>query len=229
MEMTKEGLEQNGQAQSQQILSYNSEEERDASAYDFLWISERYYLQGICHFLVVIQTAPPKNMLSYESPMNCIFNDVIRLDFQKFKTVLGEHQESIKNQRLTWEEEHKEDNENYEDVPTDEKITAKQNFLEHMAKAAKFALNSQSWLQLVSILIYVWNVFSYDLTTPLELTLSDSWKHVVVLAECSLYLLEYLQQGGQLRKIAGKAIDTLKNQKPLFEKIDGKTVAFKFD
>lgn len=65
-------------------------------------------------------------------------------------------------------------------------------FLETMAKAAKFALNSHSWLQLVSILLYVWNVFSYTMTTPLDLTRTTAWKHVVVLAECSLYLLEYL-------------------------------------
>ena len=67
------------------------------------------------------------------------------------------------------------------------------SFLEVMAKAAKFALNSRSWLQLMNIILYSWNAFSYDLTNPLELTTgSDAWKSVVVLAECSLYLLEFL-------------------------------------
>ena len=73
-----------------------------------------------------------------------------------------------------------------------------------MAKAAKFALNSRSWLQLINIILYTWNAFSYDLTNPLELSqLTDAWKSVVVIAECSLFLLEFLQQGGKLRKLTG--------------------------
>jgi len=86
------------------------------------------------------------------------------------------------------------------------------SFLEVMAKAAKFALNSKSWLQLVNIILYTWNAFSYDLTNPLELTTSsDAWKNIVVIAECSLFLLEFLQQGGQLRTQKGQDIDQVKN------------------
>jgi hypothetical protein len=64
----------------------------------------------------------------------------------------------------------------------------------------------------VSIIQYVWNVFSYDLTSPLELTETSAWKHLTVIAECSLYLLEYLQKGGKLRKIVNREIDQVKNQ-----------------
>ena len=39
-----------------------------------------------------------------------------------------------------------------------------------MARAAEYAKNSRSWLQLVAIIRYVWNVFAFDLTDPLELT-----------------------------------------------------------
>jgi len=86
------------------------------------------------------------------------------------------------------------------------------SFLEVMAKAAKFALNSKSWLQLVNIILYTWNAFSYDLTNPLELTMStDAWKNVIIIAECSLYLLEFLQQGGKLRTQKGQEIDQVKN------------------
>ena len=81
-----------------------------------------------------------------------------------------------------------------------------------MARAAQFALNSRSWLQLVSIIIYVWNGFAYDLTNPLELCLvPEAWQSVVILAECSLYLLEFLQKGGKLRTLAGRDIDKVKN------------------
>jgi hypothetical protein len=105
-----------------------------------------------------------------------------------------------------------------------ERVNRVTSFLEVMAKAAKFALNSKSWLQLVSIIQYVWNAFSYDLTNPLELTETKSWQSLVELAECSLYLLEYLQKGGKLRKILNRDIDQIKNQKPQLD--PAKTVKF---
>ena len=92
-------------------------------------------------------------------------------------------------------------------------------FLLVMAKAAKYAINSRSWLQLVSIIQYTWNVFSYDLTSPLELTETNAWKALTELSECSLYLLEYLQKGGKLRKIINRDIDQIKNQKPQLDKM----------
>jgi len=75
----------------------------------------------------------------------------------------------------------------------DQRMKYMTSFLEVMAKAAKFAMNSKSWLQLINIIMYTWNAFSYDLTNPLELSsLTTAWKSVVVIAECALYLLEYL-------------------------------------
>lgn len=96
-----------------------------------------------------------------------------------------------------------------------------------MSKAAVYAKNSNSWLQLVNILLYVWNAFNFNLFNPLELTQTDAWRYVVLLAECSLQLIEYLQNGGKLRKVAGQDIDEIKNQKPSFHK--DRTVAFAFD
>ena len=81
------------------------------------------------------------------------------------------------------------------------------NFLKTMARAAEYARNSRSWIQLENIVRYAWNVLNYDLSTPLELKETDAWKHVLVIAECSLYLLEYLKNGGKLRKIGGHDID----------------------
>jgi len=99
-----------------------------------------------------------------------------------------------------------------------------------MARAAEYAKNSRSWLQLVSIIRYTWNVFSYDLTNPLELTQGEGWHYVLLIAECSLYLVEHLQRGGSLRKMAGRNIDEVKGQKPSFDKdANTKTVAFKFE
>ena len=47
------------------------------------------------------------------------------------------------------------------------------------------------------------NVLNYDLTSPLELKETEGWKYVSTMAECSVYLLEYLKGGGKLRKVGG--------------------------
>lgn len=83
-----------------------------------------------------------------------------------------------------------------------------------MAKAAEYARNSRSWIQLENIIRYVWNALQYDLITPLELKETDGWKFILIIAECSIYLLEFLKGGGKIRKIAGFDIDMVKNQKP---------------
>jgi len=77
----------------------------------------------------------------------------------------------------------------------------------------------------VSIIQYVWNAFSYDLTTPLELTETDAWKPLTELTECSLYVLEYLQKGGKLRKVINRDIDQIKHQKPQLASLN-RTVKF---
>jgi hypothetical protein len=124
----------------------------------------------------------------------------------------------VREHKQNWEEEHKDDEAEGEDKPeyaydVEERTIRISNFLDVMAHAAKFALNSKSWLQLTSIIMYTWNAIAYDLTTPLDLMHTDAWKDFVVIAECSLYLMEYLQKGGKLRQIAGRHIDEVKNQK----------------
>jgi len=96
--------------------------------------------------------------------------------------------------------------------------------LQSLAKAAEFARRSESWLQLDNVVRYALNVLVFDLTTPLEVKDTDAWKHVHVIAECSVVLLEYLKGGGQLRRLAGCSIDDIKRQKPMRE--DGRTVGF---
>jgi hypothetical protein len=152
-------------------------------------------------------------VLNLPQTLNCVFDDIIRLDFVKFKSVMTEYTDALQAKKLAINEQYKNElvKKSYESEERVVKITA---FLQVMAQAAKFAINSRSWLQLVSIIQYVWNAFSYDLTTPLELTETDAWKPLTELAECSLYVLEYLQKGGKLRKVINRDIDQIKNQKP---------------
>ena len=84
-------------------------------------------------------------------------------------------------------------------------------FLKKMSRAAEYARNSKSWIQLENIIRFVWNAFNYDLSVPLEFKDTEAWKYLLLLAECSLYLLEYLKNGGKLRRILGQDIDGIKN------------------
>ena len=73
-------------------------------------------------------------------------------------------------------------------------------------------------------------MFAFDLTNPIELTQVDGWKYVLIIAECSLQLIEHLEKGGTLRKMAGRNIDQLKDQKPtMYKEGQTKSVAFKFE
>jgi len=62
----------------------------------------------------------------------------------------------------------------------------------------------------------------------LELTETTAWKPLSLIAECSLFLLEYLQKGGNLRKIINREIDKVKNQTSILKKNLKKT-SFKLD
>lgn len=62
----------------------------------------------------------------------------------------------------------------------------------------------------------------------MELTETTAWKPLSLIAECSLFLLEYLQKGGNLRKIINREIDKVKNQTSILKKNLKKT-SFKLD
>jgi len=142
---------------------------------------------------------------------------------------LEEHNEDQKSKKAQFEEEHKEDEEVYT-ISAEERVQKVSDLLKVMARAAEYAKNSRSWLQLVAIIRYAWNVFAFDLTNPLELTQVDGWHYILLIAECSLCLVEHLQKGGSLRKMAGREIDEVKDQKPSFDKeFQTKASAVKFE
>ena len=92
MNDTEGGLKgKSANTQSQQLVNHKNEEEKIASTYKFLWISENFYLKGISQFVNLAKISPQRSLNDLEQPMNCVFNDIIRLDFTKFKQVLSEY------------------------------------------------------------------------------------------------------------------------------------------
>lgn len=88
-------------------MQFDSEEEEKSAMYDYLWVSERYYLKGICMFLSHCQDQGPRVLAHNPSvPLNCVFTDILRLDFTKYKQVLEEHQEDSREHKDKWQVGH---------------------------------------------------------------------------------------------------------------------------
>jgi hypothetical protein len=47
---------------STQMIQFKNQAEQTARSYDFLWISEKFYLQGICAFVTIAKTSPQRNL-----------------------------------------------------------------------------------------------------------------------------------------------------------------------
>jgi hypothetical protein len=64
----------------------------------------------------------------------------------------------------------------------------------------------------------------------LELCTTEGWKYTLLIAECSLALIEHLKKGGSMRLLSGRNIDQIECQFPTFENNrTQRTVAFKMD
>ena len=73
-------------------MTFANEEEKTEAVYKYLWISEKFFLQGIISFVQLAKNSPQRGLHDLDQPLNCVFNDIIRLDFTKFKQVLTEYQ-----------------------------------------------------------------------------------------------------------------------------------------
>jgi len=78
---------------SSQILLFSSDELQVQRQAEFLWVSEKYFLQGICQFILFSRQMPQRATFQQGYQLNCVFNDIIRLDFTKFKSVMAEYKE----------------------------------------------------------------------------------------------------------------------------------------
>lgn len=81
-------------------MIFRNEGEKTEAIYRYLWISESFYLKGIIQFVNLAKASPQRSLNDLDQPMNCVFNDIIRLDFTKFKQVLTEYQIVMKEQEL---------------------------------------------------------------------------------------------------------------------------------
>ena len=129
---------------NQHVVAFETPEQEAEKLYAYLWISEKCFLQGMCMFLHLASTSPQRSQLD-AAAQSCVFNDVLQIDFVKYKATLEEHNEAQRLAQGQFEEEHKEDEEKYELQP-EERVRRVSDLLRVMARAAEYAKNSGSWL-----------------------------------------------------------------------------------
>lgn len=83
-------------------LPFDTEQDEKFATYNYLWISEKLLLQGMCMFLNLASQMPQRSQLallmSNSSGNSCVFNDILQLDFSKSKQALDEHNDKLQSQ-----------------------------------------------------------------------------------------------------------------------------------
>ena len=110
----------------------------------YLWISEKFFLQGMCSFLAFMAANAQRSLLQLDNK-TCVYNDILQLDFTKFKQALDEHNDKIKYNQTLFEEEHKGDNEKFV-LKIEDRVKKMALFLRVMARGAEYARNARAWL-----------------------------------------------------------------------------------
>jgi hypothetical protein len=158
-----------------------------------------------------------------------VFNDVLSLNFSKFKQHLQEHNDTLRLQEDIFREEHRDDNEEFK-VKVDERLEEVSTILEVLAKAAEFAKHARAWVQLENIVKYTFNCLNFMMVSPLQLRETGAWKHLLLIAESTLTFLQLLKDGGTVHMQTASEISDVKNQTPgTLDKEGRKTVAFAED
>lgn len=83
-------------------------EKEAAKLYAFLWISERFALLGMCRFLDLAQASSQRNGLHVGKQI-CVYNDILQLDFDKYKQSLEDHVQNDEAERQAFKESNQDD------------------------------------------------------------------------------------------------------------------------
>jgi len=86
----------------------------------------------MCLFLQIVQYQPQRNVLNLPQTLNCVFDDIIRLDFIKFKMVMTEYTDALGAKKLAINEQYKNElvKKSYE---SEDRVTKMTAFLQVMA------------------------------------------------------------------------------------------------
>lgn len=77
------------------------------------------------------------------------------------------------------------------EVPVDERIATASSIISLLSRAGVYSQASSSWVLLENIVKYTWNLITYGLISPLELSRTGAYKDISLLTECVLNLLSH--------------------------------------
>ena len=77
------------------------------------------------------------------------------------------------------------------DVPVGERIMAISSIINLLSRGGIYSQASSSWVLLENIVKYTWNMITFELISPLELSRTDAYKDISLLTECVLNLLSH--------------------------------------
>jgi hypothetical protein len=69
------------------------------------------------------------------------------------------------------------------EVPVKSRVSAISRNINLLSKAAQYSTVSKAWVLLENIVKYTWNLISYELASPLELSRTDAYKDIFLITE----------------------------------------------
>ena len=200
----------------------------------------KYYLQ-VAQFLFVksmVTSMVNRKAFEYQHDTGMpAYQNVVLLDFSDLVSQVNDFKEKINLEKLKLREEMverqaKELEENppaegeeaqqekipeVEDieVPVKARVLAITRNINLLSRAAQYSQVSKSWVLLENIVKYTWNLITYELVSPLELSRTDAYKDIFLLTECILNLLSKARLGSatEERPVSAKQVRDTKTVK----------------
>lgn len=91
------------------IVQFDSDEQEKATVYQLLWVSEKFFLQGMCQFLALASQQSQRSTL--QAKPTCVYNDILVLDFFRYKQALDDDIYMKKQVEDEFKEDHKDSDE----------------------------------------------------------------------------------------------------------------------
>ena len=115
------------------------------------------------------------------------FKEKLNLEKLKLREELVEKQakELEENPPVEGEESNQKKIPEVEDieVPVTDRVLAITRDINLLSRAAQYNQVSKSWMLLENIVKYTWNLITYELVSPLELSRTDTYKDIFLLTE----------------------------------------------
>jgi len=176
-------------------------------------VAKTRYLLQVSQFLflkAMVTTLVHRKDFDYKKDTGLpSYQDIQLLDFSDFISQVNDFRETIVSERgrirseiiekaekenqenppADGEEETKIPEEDEIEVPVDVRVKAISECINLLSRSCQYSRVSKSWVLLENIVKYTWNLITYELVSPLEMSQTGAYKDVFLMTECVLNLL----------------------------------------